>query len=87
MAKDRCLKYKLCLKYDENSKKWEFEDNPETDPNNSAFIPPVTRNIFMKYYSPQTTNFSTWDNEDFENYKKDIKNVLEDFLSDNHRNK
>lgn len=86
MAKDRCLKYKLCLKYDENSKKWEFEDNPETDPNNSAFIPPVTRNIFMKYYSPQTTNFSTWDNEDFESYKKDIKNVLEEFLSDNHTN-
>lgn len=86
MAKDRCLKYKLCLKNDENSKKWEFEDNPETDPNNSAFIPPVTRNIFMKYYSPQTTNFSTWDNEDFESYKKDIKNVLEEFLSDNHTN-
>lgn len=86
MAKDRCLKYKLCLKYDENSKKWEFDDNPETDPNNSAFIPPVTRNIFMKYYSPQTTNFSTWDNEDFESYKKDIKNVLEEFLSDNHTN-
>ncbi len=86
MAKDRCMKYRLCLKFDENSGKGEFEDNPETDPNNSAFIPPVTRNIFMKYYSPQTTNFSTWDNEDFESYKKDIKNVLEEFLSDNHTN-
>lgn len=80
MAKDRCLKYKLCLK------DGKFEDNPEADPNNSAFIPPVTRNVFMKYYSPQTTNFSTWDNEDFKSYKKDIKNVLEEFLSDNHTN-
>ena len=87
MAKDRCLKYQLYLKYDENAKDWKFEDIAEYDPNNSAFILPVTRNVFMKYYSPQTTNFSTWDQHDFEGYKDDIRKVIGEFLTNKPSNK
>ena len=82
MAKDRCLKYQLCLKKDDNGK-WGFVDSPVPDSNNSAFIPPVTRNVFMKYYSPQAKDFLTWDEKDFDNYIDDIKNVLEEFLGNN----
>lgn len=84
MAKDRCLKYQLCLKKYDNE--WRFVDSVVPDSNNSAFIPPVTRNIFMKYYSPQTKNFLTWDGQDFDNYIDDIRKVLGEFLDDNDNN-
>ena len=85
MAKDRCLKYQLCLKKDDNNE-WKFVDSAVPDSNNSAFIPPVTRNVFMKYYSPQTKNFLTWDKQDFDNYVGDIEKVLGEFLDDNDNN-
>lgn len=47
----------------------------------SAFIPPVTRNVFMKYYTPNAADFSLWNKDDAEAYKNDIKNMLSDFLS------
>ena len=74
-------------KYDENANDWKFEDIADYDPNNSAFILPVTRNVFMKYYSPQTTNFSTWDQHDFEGYKDDIRKVIGEFLTNKPSNK
>lgn len=84
MAKDRCMSYQLNLKKtDEN---WEFVYEPIPDKGISAFIPPVTRNVFMKYYSPMTTDFTTWNKHDFDEYKKDIREVLKVFLTDNDNN-
>ena len=84
MAKDRCMSYQLNLKKtDEN---WEFVYEPIPDKGISAFIPPVTRNVFMKYYSPMTTDFTTWNKHDFDEYKNDIREVLMDFLTDNDNN-
>jgi hypothetical protein len=79
MAKDRCMSYQLSLKMDaDGNKKFIYE--PTTDKSVSAFIPPVTRNVFMKYYSPMTTDFTTWSKADFDNYKSDIREVLKEFL-------
>lgn len=84
MAKDRCMSYQLSLK--KTDKNWEFVYEPIPDKGISAFIPPVTRNVFMKYYSPMTTDFTTWNKHDFDEYKNDIREVLMDFLTDNDNN-
>jgi len=47
-----------------------------------SFIPPVTRNVFMKYYTPNTSNFSYWDRSDAKAYREDIKTMLIDFLEE-----
>lgn len=51
------------------------------DSTKSAFIPPVTRNVFMKYYTPNAAEFSSWNTDDADAYKNDIYNMLSDFLS------
>ena len=47
---------------------------------NSSFIPPITRHIFMKYYSSLNTNSNQWTKEDAKAYKKDIEETLKEFL-------
>ena len=49
--------------------------------NKSAFIPPVTRNVFMKYYTDSASDFSAWTLNDAEKYKEDMKAMLEEFLN------
>jgi hypothetical protein len=84
MAKDRCMEYQLKLENKDGN--WEFKD--ELIPVKiDTFIPPVTRNVFMKYYTPTTENFSTWDEEDFEGYRNDIKTILSKFLEETNDNK
>ena len=80
MAKDRCLSYKLQLVKDKDKDSWYFTEEETKDNTISAFIPPVTRNVFMKYYSPHTNSFISWNKDDFTEYKADIEKVLEDFL-------
>lgn len=46
-----------------------------------AFIPPCTKNIFLKYYNSQTNNLREWDKEDAKEYQNNIKQVLNDFLN------
>jgi hypothetical protein len=46
-----------------------------------AFIPPCTKNVFLKYYNSTTNNMREWDKEDAEAYLKNIKEVLKDFLN------
>ena len=77
MARDRNMAYQLT--YDGNN---QFKDEPTRleSGNASTFIPPVTRNIFMKYYTPTATNFATWDENDFDGYKTDIESLLEEFF-------
>ena len=79
MAKDRCMAYQLSLRKDADGNIFIYE--PTIDKNVSAFIPPVTRNVFMKYYSPMTTDFTTWSKVDFDNYTNDIREVLSEFLA------
>ena len=45
-----------------------------------AFIPPCTKNVFLKYYNPATNNLREWDKKDAESYLCNIKSVLKDFL-------
>lgn len=46
------------------------------------FIPVCTRNIFLKYYSPESENFLLWTEEDRQNYFQDIESKLKDYLRD-----
>lgn len=43
----------------------------------SAFIPPCTKNVFMKYYSSIYINPTVWTKEDANNYLKDIERMVE----------
>ena len=43
----------------------------------SSFVPPVTKHVFLKYYSATAGNNNYWTKNDAEAYKKDIKSCLE----------
>lgn len=55
-----------------------------------AFIPPVTRNVFLKYYNTSVDNLREWNENDAEAYKQNILDTLKDFgvkdssISENH---
>lgn len=44
-----------------------------------AFIPPVTKNVFLKYYNPNVNNLKEWTKEDATAYKKNILETLKEF--------
>ena len=46
---------------------------------NIAFIPPVTKNIFFKYYNPNVNNLKEWTREDAKAYKNSILKTLKEF--------
>lgn len=58
------------------------EDDFEVKENEGAiaFIPPCTKNIFLKYYNPATNNIREWTKDDAEAYLNNIKTNLNDFL-------
>ena len=43
------------------------------------FIPLCTRNVFLKYYSPDAKRLSRWEESEREEYKQQISNTLTDF--------
>lgn len=43
----------------------------------SSFVPPCTKQVFMKYYSSSLSDFNYWIKEDAEAYKKDIVDCIE----------
>ena len=45
----------------------------------SSFVPPVTRNIFMKYYSPVISSTNYWGKSDAKAYRDDIYKMLNKF--------
>lgn len=57
-----------------DDKNFEIKEN-----NVSAFIPPCTRNVFLKYYNPLTNNLRDWDYTDAEAYLNNIKGTLQIF--------
>ena len=45
----------------------------------SAFVPPVTKHIFLKYYSSTVGDHNYWTKKDAESYKKNILDALKEF--------
>jgi hypothetical protein len=45
-----------------------------------AFIPPCTKNIFLKYYNPATNNMREWAKDDAKAYLDNIQATLKGFL-------
>lgn len=45
-----------------------------------AFVPPCTKQVFMKYYTPEANNLLVWGKKDSENYLKDMLEKLKPFL-------
>lgn len=56
---------------------------------NGAYIPICTRNVFLKYYNKDATDYVFWDPKDRETYLGAIRKVLCDYLPQtiNHSNK
>lgn len=50
-----------------------------TEDNDTSFIPPCTRNVFMKYYTPNSTDIMAWTQSDAEAYVKQIYETLKIF--------
>lgn len=72
IGKERGLKYSLDIK--DNFKE---VSNPES----ATFIPPCTRNAFLKYYTTrQATNLTAWLKEDAKAYLDDMLRVIGNFL-------
>ncbi|MDL2208818.1 DUF262 domain-containing protein [Parabacteroides sp. OttesenSCG-928-O15] len=63
--------------------RYEISENGEItkEAEDIAFIPPCTKNVFLKYYNPSPNSLREWDKQDAEAYKKNIANTLADFLN------
>lgn len=49
-----------------------------------AFVPPVTKNVFLKFYNTSVDNLRCWNKTDAEAYKHNILDTLKDFnVTDN----
>ena len=46
-----------------------------------AFVPPCTKNVFIKAYTDTPDSLSAWTKKDAMKYKENIQEVLKDFLS------
>ena len=72
IGKERGLKYSLDIK--DNFKEVSYLES-------ATFIPPCTRNAFLKYYTTQqATNLTAWLKEDAKAYRDDILRVIGNFL-------
>lgn len=49
----------------------------DKDKKNDKFIPLCTKNVFLKYYSPDTTQIFKWTKKDRDNYLNVIIKTLE----------
>ena len=68
IGKDQGIRYEL-------DKNLDVKDDKKRE---IAFIPPVTKNIFLKYYNPNVNNLQTWTKEDSKAYKENILKMLEE---------
>lgn len=44
-----------------------------------AFVPPVTKNVFLKYYNSSVENIKAWGESDAKGYRENIYKTLKDF--------
>lgn len=63
---------------DENG---QIKESSPTENGSSAFIPPCTKYVFLKYYNTASFDPNVWTKDDAEAYKNNIIEVLKDFLS------
>lgn len=70
-SKERGIK--LQVKYNSQTNRIEFAKTEEV-----AFVPPCTKNVFAKTYSPYPDHFLSWTISDAYAYLKDINKVLSD---------
>ena len=47
--------------------------------NEGRFIPPCTKNIFLKVYNSKISTMMSWDENDMDSYKQEIKKILSDY--------
>jgi hypothetical protein len=72
---------------DQGKKIWvDDELNIIEDSGEIAFIPPCSRNAFMKYYNASTNNLRGWETKDAEAYKANIEDILKEFLIETKNN-
>ncbi|MBQ5873519.1 MAG: DUF262 domain-containing protein [Bacteroidales bacterium] len=45
-----------------------------------AFVPPVTKNVFLKYYTENIDSLTMWTEQDAKDYMKNIKEALNDLF-------
>lgn len=53
--------------------------NKDQGKNVIAFVPPVTKNVFLKYYTKSNVQFRTWNKNDAEAYRNNICETLQKF--------
>ncbi len=63
------------LEWDINQKQLKITENM----NVIAFVPPCTKNVFLKYYTPIKNDLMFWSQKDAENYQNEIFKKLEQF--------
>ena len=65
------------------NKEWSMEKRNQEDNKEGliAFVPPVTKNVFLKYYSGSRVTMREWSKEDAEKYLNNIKDTLKEFLN------
>lgn len=51
----------------------------KTEQNVIAFVPPCTKNVFLKYYTPIKNDLMFWSKKDAENYQNEIFDKLKNF--------
>lgn len=59
--------------------RWEAAD--------TSFVPPCTRQVFLKYYSPAIGDSNSWTRSDAEAYKRDIRACVEKLKENNEEEK
>ncbi len=57
-----------------------LDKSKEINKREITFVPPCTKNVFLKYYTKNTNDLSEWTKMDAENYRAEIKETLKDFL-------
>lgn len=74
-AKRRCIIGK------DQGKSYTIDDdlNVSMEDGAIAFIPPVTRNVFLKYYNTSVDNLREWNETDATAYKQNILDTLKEF--------
>ncbi len=83
-AKRRCIISK------DQGKRIVIDDdlNASEEKGEIAFVPPVTKNVFLKYYNTSIDNLRCWNKADAKLYKQNILNTLKEFgVTDNQSTK
>lgn len=78
------VKRQTIIEKDQGINKEQKDDN-QTDKKQTskknviAFVPPVTKNVFLKYYTKSNVQFRTWSQSDAEEYRENIYETLQKF--------